>query len=529
MASRLIAGLQNAPLRRKLRYVVAGTAMATLFLVMAVYIGYEWVAMKQQLHEDLEARAEIIAANSTAALVFNDPAAARETLAALKATPEVQRACIYRDDGERPVQLFAQHVGRDTRDTCPTRIANFPRETGTNRMWVQQEIVLDGTRAGSLIIESDLRQLWQRIETTGWASLVIVLLVTSLAIALSRLVERAIAQPIVRLHEVMQEVADTGDYTLRATRLNLGHDEVGALVEGFNEMLATVDQRDSELIHAQAELKIQIRERDQANAELSRTMQQLRSTQDQLVQSEKMASLGGLVAGIAHEINTPVGVAFTAASTLQSRSKDLKADYMDGNMRRSTLDRYVDQAVEIGDMIVKNLARAAELIQSFKQVAVDQTSSERRSFDLHEYIDETLLSLRPRLKNLPYQIDVDCPEGIYVDGYPGAFSQILTNLVLNSVIHAFEGRDSGHIEIRASANDKEVALHYQDDGIGMNGESKKRIFDPFFTTKRGLGGSGLGMHVVFNLVTQTLGGTITMPSVEHGIAFDIRFPLKAPQ
>ncbi len=529
MSRRWLPTLQNVPLRQKLRYVVTGTATATLVLVMAVYVGYGWVSINQELREDLQARAEIIAANSTAALVFNDPAAAAETLSALMATPEVVRACIYRSEAEKADRLLARYTSTDSNALCPPVATQLPQEAATNRMRVTQDIFLDGSRAGTLMIESDLRQLWKRITTTGWASLVIVLLVTSLAIALSRVVEQAIAQPIMRLHEVMQQVAQSGDYTLRAQPMNAGHDEIGALVEGFNEMLAKVDMRDSELLNAQAELKIQITQRDQANAELSRTMQQLRSTQNQLVQSEKMASLGGLVAGIAHEINTPVGVAFTAASTLQARSRDLKADYEDGNMRRSTLDRYVEQAVEIGDMIVKNLARAAELIQSFKQVAVDQTSSERRSFDLHEYIDETLVSLRPRLKKLPYQVHVDCPNDIRIDGYPGAFSQILTNLILNSVTHAFEGRDNGNIWIRAVAEGDQVLLSYSDDGVGMDNASKKRIYDPFFTTKRGLGGSGLGMHVVFNLVTQTLGGTISMPDTERGIAFDIRFPQKAPR
>jgi signal transduction histidine kinase len=257
-------------------------------------------------------------------------------------------------------------------------------------------------------------------------------------------------------------------------------------------------------------------------------MQRLQDTQEQLVQSEKMASLGGLVAGVAHEINTPIGVAFTAASTLQSRSQELKTAYSSGNIKRSMLDKYVNQADEIGEMIAKNLSRAAELIQSFKQVAVDQTSSERREFHLHEYIQETLLSLRPRLKKLPYQIHVECPDNIVLDGYPGALSQILTNLVMNSVVHAFEGRDQGQIEIRAQAHEHMVHLSYSDDGVGMSADARKRIFDPFFTTRRGQGGSGLGMHIVYNLVTRSLGGSIRLPPSETGVAFDIRFPCKAP-
>ena len=179
-------------------------------------------------------------------------------------------------------------------------------------------------------------------------------------------------------------------------------------------------------------------------------------------------------------------------------------------------------------MIVKNLARAAELIQSFKQVAVDQTSSERRHFDLRAYIDETLLSLQPRLKKLPYEVHIECDVDVRIDGYPGAFSQVLTNLILNSVTHAFEGQGHGEIHIHAQRVDDEVHLRYEDDGIGMRSEHRKRIFDPFFTTKRGQGGSGLGMHIVYNLVTRTMGGSITLPSTSKGIAFDIRFPLRAP-
>ncbi len=529
MRAHLLPVLRNVPLRRKLRYMVIATALLTLSMVMAVYVVYEWVTVNQQLREDLEVRAQIIAANSTAALTFNDALAATETIAALATAPEVLRACIYRSGADGSEPLFAHFYRTQDTQSCPDSATAVTPRSGNDRMQVMQDIVLDPNVVGRIFIESDLRKLWRRISTMASASAVVVLLVTSLAIAISRLVERTIAEPVMHLHTVMQNVATSGDYALRANGQEAGHDEIGALVEGFNQMLAKVNQRDNELLAAQAEQQLRIQEREQANAELNRTMQKLRSTQDQLVQSEKMASLGGLVAGIAHEINTPIGVAFTAASTLQSRSRDLKTAYTEGNIRRSTLDRYVDQANEIGDMIVKNLARAAELIQSFKQVAVDQTSSERRRFELREYIDETLVSLRPRLKKLPYRIDVNCDAGIVVDGYPGAFSQILTNLVLNSVIHAFEGRDTGTITIEAHQDGDRVLLRYSDDGVGMDAESKKRIFDPFFTTKRGRGGSGLGMHVVFNLVTQTLGGMITMPPVATGITFDIQFPTKAPR
>lgn len=525
LTSRVTAFLQKLPLRRKLRAVVIGASVITLLPVMATYGLYEWFAVQAQLREDLDVRAQIIAANSTAALVFNDTAAAKETLSALQETPDVLRACIYRTDSQNEQLKFADYYQSPSAVACAPLAPSegFPDVSG--RMHVEREIIFDDTNAGLIFIEADLRKLWNRIRAIAWASFAISLIVGVLSVVLSRIVERAIARPIVQLHGVMQDVATTSDYSLRAAAQ--GGDEIGDLGRGFNQMLVQVSQRDSELVAAQKALQFQVTERDRANLELNQTMQKLRSTQDQLVQSEKMASLGGLVAGIAHEINTPIGVALTAASTLQSRSDELQSAYEEGSLRRSVLEKYVAVATEISDMIVKNLGRAAELIHSFKQVAVDQTSSERRRFDLREYIDETLLSLRPRLKKHPYTIKVECPEKIVVDGFPGAFSQILTNLVLNSVIHAFEGRESGEILISAHQDGDFVQLRYTDDGIGMSKEAKKRIFDPFYTTKRGQGGSGLGMHVVFNLVTQTLGGTISLPDTDQGIAFDIRFPLRA--
>lgn len=514
------------PLRRKLRLVVLGATLLTLGLVMLIYVAYEWVAVNQQLREDLQARAQIIASNTEAALIFGDFAAAQETLSALSSTPDVVRACVFRQASLDAPGLFAEYLPHPSAPHCEASLTLALAKLSRGRMHAVQDVTLDGTTAGHVYLEADLRKLWQRLRIVAWGSALVTLMVALLALILSRVVENAIAKPIMQLHELMQSVAQTGDYAQRAAPG--GQDEIGALIGGFNSMLGQVDQRDKDLLGAQAALEAEIKERDRANRDLSLAMQRLQDTQEQLVQSEKMASLGGLVAGVAHEINTPIGVAFTAASTLQSRSQELKTAYSSGNIKRSMLDKYVNQADEIGEMIAKNLSRAAELIQSFKQVAVDQTSSERREFHLHEYIQETLLSLRPRLKKLPYQIHVECPDNIVLDGYPGALSQILTNLVMNSVVHAFEGRDHGQIEIRALAHEHMVHLSYSDDGVGMSADARKRIFDPFFTTRRGQGGSGLGMHIVYNLVTRSLGGSIRLQPSETGVAFDIRFPCKAP-
>ncbi|MEH6625445.1 MAG: ATP-binding protein [Motiliproteus sp.] len=269
-------------------------------------------------------------------------------------------------------------------------------------------------------------------------------------------------------------------------------------------------------------------ELNSSNLNLRTTLQQLQQAQKQLVEADKMAALGGLVAGIAHEINTPLGNSLTAASLLKEEFAQLLGRYHDNSLKRSDLDDFDMVANESLDIILRNSTRAAELIQSFKQVAVDQTSDERRSFGLKNYVDEVLFSLKPQFKNSAYQINVEGEEFI-IDSYPGAFSQIITNLVMNSLQHGFADKHNGHINIQLSASEDNLQIDYRDDGCGMSKKQLRRIFDPFFTTRRGEGGSGLGAHIVYNLVTQRLKGQINCDSEpNHGIHFQITAPLRTP-
>ena len=261
-----------------------------------------------------------------------------------------------------------------------------------------------------------------------------------------------------------------------------------------------------------------------------RAEQALRQAQQDLIQAEKMASLGSLVAGVAHEINTPLGNTLTASSHLYDKVVELAAMLEENRLRRADLVAFVNLLTETTRLMVTNCERAAELVQSFKQVAVDQTSGERRRFDLKGYIDEVLLSLRPRLRKTGHRITVECPEHLEIDGYPGAVSQLLTNFLLNSLMHAYDPGEAGHIAIRVGLPEEGVVeLAYEDDGKGIPAELLGRIYDPFFTTRRGTGGSGLGLHVVYNLVAGTLRGQITTESEPgHGTCFRVRFPLRTP-
>lgn len=275
----------------------------------------------------------------------------------------------------------------------------------------------------------------------------------------------------------------------------------------------------------ESRIEARTREIQQKNSALEDALGHLREAQEHLVAGEKMAALGGLVAGIAHEINTPVGIGVTATSHLQQKTDTLIQRYQDNTMKKSDLQQFLKTAQEATHMILTNLNRASELINSFKQVAVDQSSEKQRNFPVKDYLDELLLSLRPHLKKRPITIEVTCPEELSLDSYPGAFGQIISNLTMNAVLHAFTDGQSGQISIAVRAEGDCVVLTFADNGAGIPEKHLKKIFDPFFTTKRGEGGSGLGLHIVYNIVTQTLGGTIQCESAAGAFT---RFTLRLP-
>lgn len=264
--------------------------------------------------------------------------------------------------------------------------------------------------------------------------------------------------------------------------------------------------------------------------ELESSLKQLKDTQAHLVQSEKMASLGELVAGVSHEINTPLGLGVTNATYLQEQMDLIKASYAEGRFTKGEFETFLERAQEATASMLLNLTRGAEIIRSFKEVAVDQQVEERRKFNLKKYIEEVLLSLRPRYKSTRHQIDVACPADIILDNYPGVLMQILSNLVMNSFLHGFEGVEKGKILIQAEVKGDTLMLKYSDDGNGMTPEQKEKVYDPFYTTKQGQGGTGLGMHIVYNLVEQKLRGTISLDTaLREGVLFTLRFPVIHPE
>lgn len=299
--------------------------------------------------------------------------------------------------------------------------------------------------------------------------------------------------------------------------------QVVKLMGVTREITAEVQAKE-ELQDLNRELNSRIEE---ATRELKDSLEVLTATQSQLVESEKMASLGGLVAGVAHEINTPIGVGITASSHISDITEAFNNQYTTGEITNNDLSTYLEEVNDSALIIKSNLDRAVELVSSFKQVAVDQSSQEIRSYGLKRYCNEIIQSLTPQFKNKDIEIKLECDKSLNAFGEAGAFSQIITNLLNNSLVHGFENCISGSIDIDITCEQEVIKFVYTDSGKGIPKEHAKKIFDPFFTTKRGKGGTGLGLHIVYNLVSQYLQGTIQFnDKFERGSQFIIEFPQK---
>lgn len=300
-------------------------------------------------------------------------------------------------------------------------------------------------------------------------------------------------------------------------------DERGFLVD-INCTAVDITERkraENALNSLNIELESRVKERTE---ELEESLQKLKKAQKQLIESEKMASLGALVAGVAHEINTPIGIGVTAISYLESITNKLEKLFRDEDLAIEDLEEFLENSHETIESITINLKRSSELIKSFKKVAVDQSQDEVQNFYILNYLNEILLSMHNRLKRTKYRVQINCAEDFLVKNYSGALFQIITNLVMNSLTHGFKDRKLGVISIDVSLDRESVFIIYRDDGVGISQKNLKSIFEPFFTTNREVG-TGLGLHIVYNLVVHKLKGEIECDSKEgEGVEFKLRFP-----
>ncbi|SFM06403.1 HAMP domain-containing protein [Bradyrhizobium sp. NFR13] len=327
----------------------------------------------------------------------------------------------------------------------------------------------------------------------------------------------SIRLPLQQIMTSMRAIT-SGDYD-RKVQGTAATDEVGAMaraVEVFRENAVAKREAENELRASKEKAESALLE--------------LNAAQQNLIDAERLAALGGLVAGVAHEVNNPIGISLTVASSFARRSEMFEAELRsNAPLRRSQLEEFVKTSRDAAQQLVANLHRAGELIQSFKQVAVDRSHAERRQFSLSEATDQIIASLRPVLKKAPITLTVDVPDGLMIDGYPGSYGQILTNLFLNAANHAFPDGKPGAIAITAKPRGTDdIEISFSDNGAGMSPDVQRQAFDPFFTTRRNEGGTGLGLHIVYNLVTQQLGGRMMLESrLGQGTTFRIIMPRAA--
>jgi signal transduction histidine kinase len=290
----------------------------------------------------------------------------------------------------------------------------------------------------------------------------------------------------------------------------------------------------AQVLALNAGLEDRIRDRThelaQSNENLTQTLLTLERTQTELVRSEKLAALGALVAGVSHELNTPLGNSLMAASTMEDQTQGIERSLARG-LKRSELEGYMAQMREGIAILMGSLRRSAELVASFKQVAADQTSAQRRVFALDQTLEEILMTLGPSIRKSGHRVVAQVPPGVHMDSYPGPLGQVLTNLINNALVHAFAERKDGVVNITATVlGGGRMEMQVRDNGCGIPPENQGRVFDPFFTTRLGQGGSGLGLNIVYNIITDVLGGTVRVQSVVgEGTCFVLLLPLSAPK
>ena len=469
-----------------------------------------------------------------------------ENLVLFDINSKVTNVHIYKYQADtKPNVVFFESYNRSTNSQGDSKAIKDSTENITDFLTPQQsqlyyevarEIKYDDKLIGYVWIRLNNEEVANLKKKLFLAAIVVLLLFMPIILFVVLRIQKIVEAPLFDLKATAQEISKKKDYSQRFNVMSFR--EIESVSEQLNILLgrtekhiAKQDDTEQEVLKLNQELEDKVGKRTEAlkesNQELLSTLEKLHQYQGQLVESEKMASLGDMVAGVAHEVNTPIGLGVTASTLLSDRLDEITTAYNDKTLRSSQLKKFLSDGQENIGIIIRNLNRAADLISSFKKVAVDQSNEEDRLFNVKELCNEVLLTLAPQIKNLPHEIIIDCPEELMIYSKPGPINQILINLILNSIIHGFENQEHGEINIHIMPMSEQLNIYYKDNGRGIEEKIKNKVFDPFTTTKRGEGGSGLGLHLVYNLVTQALGGTILLDStLGEGTSFEINFPIK---
>ncbi len=534
--------MQTISLKRGLIYIVLLITVVALAIGFSINLFSQVSQYRQALLDRSESDARMIAAHAVQNLAFSDNTAEQRRLATLSNNQFIQHVHIYKIDSVSGDLSFFSSYNKEGLAPIPAKFAQIERlsepRLQDDYIEVAHAIQLDGQVVGYVYLRAssdELRLFKLRSLAVAATVFVLTLLICTL---LTLRLRRILSQPLDRIVDIVSQISRNKDYGLRLPESRVN--EFNELGNALNIMLERVQHHilrqqkaEREASQLNAELEQQVTQRTKAlresNQELLTTLEQLHKYQGQLVESEKMASLGDMVAGVAHEVNTPIGLSVTASTLLQDKLAVMREKFDEKRISTNEFARFLEDCDENLSIIYRNLNRAADLVTSFKQVAVDQSSEVDRAIDIEQFTRDMLISVKPRRLDVEqFPINIEYTPGLCVVTKPGPLNQILINLVTNSMVHGFDNRDKGQVDILSERRDDELEITYRDDGRGVPNDIGKKIFDPFVTTKRGSGGSGLGLHLVYNLVTQVLGGQIHFFSeLNHGVEFIVRFPVKS--
>ena len=406
------------------------------------------------------------------------------------------------------------------------------------QIFVEYKIVYGDNEIGTLEVYADYQDIYARLKDKAGFILTSEFIQTFIvAFSILFIVHWLVTRHLYQITEYAQRLASHNlDEELVLENRPESKDELDFLVDAINEMrekikndIIKLEDAENALLKLNGELEVKVFDRtsklEHSNEQLKQSLDNLTLAQDQLVQSEKMASLGQLVAGVAHEVNTPLGICVTSITAQREKVEALKEAVDKQELTKTQLSSTLDILTEYQQIIERSLNKSVELIRGFKSVAVEQHTDPELKVNLAQHVNDVVNTVRTMFKRKKYHINIDVDEDFEFVTFPSAWNQILTNFLMNSHIHGFEKKDEGEISIEFRENKGYLTLTYRDNGSGISNDVKKRIFDPFVTTKRGQGGSGLGLNIVFNLVNSKLGGSISCPETDVGCCFVVKVPI----
>ena len=527
------------------RAVILVTSLSILLSIIVSTV-LDVSNQKQSLIKELNTIAGIIAYNAYVPVVFLDEDEMQKQLKAYKDIDYIKNIHIYQEDEfSGAISLFATYDAEGS-SPIPSRVKKLSRNITANIEDQEIEVIypirIDDTDLGTnsrvdgyvYILGSD-KPINDALRNRLSVDLIVALLILLSVLLITITFQRRFSRPIEALSAVVKDVSKNKNYdavvpNAKITELDMLARSINTL---FARTLAQIERQkkdEQEIRQLNQNLEVKVNQRTvalkEANQELLSTLERMQQYQNKIVESEKMASLGQMVAGVAHEVNTPLGLGITGSTLIRDKIEELKINFDNKTLTSSHMSRFIDDGIENLDLIYRNLNRAAELVSSFKKLAVTHETQEEKEINLISFTNEVIASMTGDLNKYPHQVTVDGDSNLEFHTKPPVIQQIIENLINNSLIHAFDDEQQGHIKLTITQHDGFAVIDYSDDGKGVPVNIRNRIFDPFVTTRRGEGGSGLGLHLVYNLVTQALDGSIKLNTEnKKGAQFTIEFPI----